>query len=391
MAATIDHKLVALALKGRDLSAEQANALERFGQLGLPRYKSEDYQRTDLSSMLDGDWTVSAATLTSNIPAVLADSTSQYVRLGDLARPLPSIPSVADDPLAQLTIALSDSPEVLYISKQEQVAQAIDIRSHREASCSELTASRLIVFVDEGAEVELVYHEAHLGDATTMALRTIEVYLARGAKLRYTDIEHSGVQARRISSLHLYQQEESEAYLNFFSFTGGQSRNNYYCDLHGEGAHLELGGMVISSGEEHVDNFSYIAHSVPRCTSDEKFKYVLMDRSYGVFMGRILVAVDAQKTEAYQNNRNLLLSADARMQAKPQLEIYADDVKCSHGMTTGQLDEDALFYMRQRGIAVDEARRMLSVAFSEDVLQRVERVELRDELRGLVEQRFQRG
>ena len=151
---------------------------------------------------------------------------------------------------------------------------------------------------------------------------------------------------------------------------------------------MQLGGFVVNSDKEHTDNFSFISHSVPHCTSTELFKYVLRDDSYGVFTGRILVAIDAQKTQADQTNNNLLLSKTARMQAKPQLEIYADDVKCSHGMTTGQLSEQALFYMQQRGIAKDEAKRLLSIAFSEDVLLHLDREELRDEVRELIAERF---
>ena len=138
----------------------------------------------------------------------------------------------------------------------------------------------------------------------------------------------------------------------------------------------------------HTDNFSFIEHAVPHCTSDELFKYILLDESRGVFTGRILVAQDAQKTQAYQNNRNLLLSPSARMQSKPQLEIYADDVKCSHGMTTGQLSEDALFYMRQRGIALQEAKLMLSNAFAADVLKRIPEEELSEHLRTKTEERL---
>ena len=151
----------------------------------------------------------------------------------------------------------------------------------------------------------------------------------------------------------------------------GVTRNNYYISLAEEEADLKVSGFALSKDKGHADNFSYIEHAVPHCTSDELFKYILLGDSRGVFTGRILVAQDAQKTQAYQNNRNLLLSPTARMQSKPQLEIYADDVKCSHGMTTGQLSPEALFYMQQRGIPREEAKLMLSHAFAEDVLERI--------------------
>ncbi len=384
---TIEQNLVALARSQGALTDEQTAALARFEALGLPAYRSEAYQRTDLPSLLDGAWTHGAQDYDCNMDEALTDG-AQFVQLSEYAGTLPHIASVVGDPIAQLATAFEVMPGVIHIPSGVKLALPLELLTTLTASEATLTASRLIIHLEDGAEAEIVSRDRNAGTAPTMSLQSLEIFLGRGAKLRYTDIEESGALSRRISTLHLHQEAESEAYLNFFSLTGGTTRNNYHCDLQGEGAHLSLGGLVISSGSEHVDNYSYIAHSVPHCTSNELFKYVLQDESYGVFTGKILVAVDAQKTLAYQNNRNLLLSPRARMQAKPQLEIYADDVKCSHGMTTGQLSEDALFYMRQRGIALDEAKRMLSIAFSEDVLQLVEREELRDALRTSVEARF---
>ena len=166
------------------------------------------------------------------------------------------------------------------------------------------------------------------------------------------------------------------------------TRNNYYINLKGEGAEAILAGMAIADKEQQVDTYSHITHAVPHCTSNELIKYVLNDRAIGAFSGRILVKEGADKTEAYQTNRNLCATREARMYSKPQLEIYADDVKCSHGMTTGQLDENALFYMQSRGIPLDEARMLLSVAFTSDVIEHVRVDALKDRLHKLVEKRF---
>lgn len=377
----IEQNLIALA-KASKLTEAQAAALARFEQLGLPAYRSEEYQRTDLPTMLSGDWRHGTQTHECNIEAL--PEGVQFVELADYTGELPRLASVERDSLAQLTAALDATPSVLSIPKGVKLELPLELMTSLTASEPILTASRLIISLGEGAEVEIICRDRNTGTAPTMSLESIEIYLGRGAKLRYTDIEESGELARRISTLHLHQEAESEAEINFFSLSGGQTRNNYHCDLRGEGAHLSIGGLAILSGTQHVDNYSFISHSVPHCTSNELFKYVLQDESYGVFTGRILVAIDAQKTQAYQNNRNLLLSPRARMQAKPQLEIYADDVKCSHGMTTGQLSEDALFYMRQRGIDKAEAKRMLSIAFAEDVLRLVAGDALRDSLREAV-------
>lgn len=369
-------------------SAEQKNALDKFLELGLPLYRSENYQRTDLSAMLDEAWEYGSAEYSDNRDEITLPEGAYLGNLKQSPIALKSIKSLAQDPIAQLVQGLNEEATLLYLPKGARIEKPYEVESFLMSNGRVLEARRVIIVLDEGASLEMLVKERNVGDHVSMSLQSIEIYLSKGAKLSYTDLEQTSELSRRISTLHLHQEEESDANINFFSLTNGKTRNNYHCDLAGEGANLQLGGFVVNSDKEHTDNFSFISHSVPHCTSTELFKYVLRDDSYGVFTGRILVAIDAQKTQAYQTNNNLLLSKTARMQAKPQLEIYADDVKCSHGMTTGQLSEQALFYMQQRGIAKDEAKRLLSIAFSEDVLLHLDREELRDEVRELIAERF---
>ena len=332
-------------------SAEQKNALDKFLELGLPLYRSENYQRTDLSAMLDEAWEYGSAEYSDNRDEITLPEGAYLGNLKHSPIALKSIKSLAQDPIAQLVQGLNEEATLLYLPKGARIEKPYEVESFLMSNGRVLEARRVIIVLDEGASLEMLVKERNVGDHVSMSLQSIEIYLSKGAKLSYTDLEQTSELSRRISTLHLHQEEESDANINFFSLTNGKTRNNYYCDLAGEGANLQLGGFVVNSDKEHTDNFSFISHSVPHCTSTELFKYVLRDDSYGVFTGRILVAIDAQKTQAYQTNNNLLLSKTARMQAKPQLEIYADDVKCSHGMTTGQLSEQALFYMQQRGIA----------------------------------------
>lgn len=369
-------------------SAEQKNALDKFLELGLPLYRSENYQRTDLSAMLDEAWEYGSAEYSDNRDEITLPEGAYLGNLKQSPIALKSIKSLAQDPIAQLVQGLNEEATLLYLPKGARIEKPYEVESFLMSNGRVLEARRVIIVLDEGASLEMLVKERNVGEHVSMSLQSIEIYLSKGAKLSYTDLEQTSELSRRISTLHLHQEEESDANINFFSLTNGKTRNNYHCDLAGEGANLQLGGFVVNSDKEHTDNFSFISHSVPHCTSTELFKYVLRDDSYGVFTGRILVAIDAQKTQAYQTNNNLLLSKTARMQAKPQLEIYADDVKCSHGMTTGQLSEQALFYMQQRGIAKDEAKRLLSIAFSEDVLLHLNREELRDEVRELIAERF---
>ena len=204
----------------------------------------------------------------------------------------------------------------------------------------------------------------------------------------YYDLEESNGSTTRFSSFFMRQEASSVAVVNGITLTNGQTRNNYRVELAGEGAATTLAGMAILDQEQRLDTYTHLTHAVARCHSDELFKYVLNDQAVGAFSGRILVKEGAEKTEAYQSNRNLCATREARMYSKPQLEIYADDVKCSHGMSTGQLDEEALFYMRSRGIALEEARTLLSVAFTADVIEHVRVEALKERLHRLVEKRF---
>lgn len=369
-------------------SPEQKQALQRFVELGLPRYRSEHYQRTNLEAMLNEAWEYGQAEYTGNLEELNLPKGVFINYLSQFKNEVPLLKSTQDDALAQLVKGLNRDAWLIYIPQGIQIEKAYEIESFLMANGRVLEARRIIIYLEESASLELVLRERNVGEHHSMSLQSLEIYLARGAKLSYTDLEQTSNLSRRISTMHLYQEESSVANIIFTSLTNGQTRNNYYCDLAGEGANLSLGGFVLNSNKEHTDNFSYISHSVPHCTSNELFKYVLRDDSYGVFTGRILVAIDAQKTQAYQTNNNLLLSRTARMQAKPQLEIYADDVKCSHGMTTGQLSEQAIFYMQQRGIPKAEAKRLLSIAFAEDVLALLPSESLQEEVRGLIAQGF---
>ncbi|WP_052080726.1 Fe-S cluster assembly protein SufD [Porphyromonas sp. COT-239 OH1446] len=381
----LETQLVALAQR-EDLCPCRQVALQRFKRIGLPAYRSEDYQRTDLSAMLEGRWQISQGSYESNIEEISWPEGSYVGLLSGFKGNLPKLHSTDGDPLQALIEGLDDHTFLVYLPKEAKVHQPLNYTYLlEEAEQGAMLLSRFIIVLEAEAELEIVGWDRNRFTGHSVSLQSTEIFVGKGAKLTLTDIEDSVAEAQRISTLHLVQEAHSQVKLYSLTLGAGRTRNNFHCDLMGEYANLSLSGVVLNTGKSHVDNFSYISHSVPHCTSDELFKYILADEASGAFTGRILVAIDAQKTQAYQNNRNLLLSPSARMQAKPQLEIYADDVKCSHGMTTGQLSSDALFYLRQRGIPERQARMFLSIAFAEDVLQRIEDEDLRCSLREQVE------
>ncbi|MBY0424455.1 MAG: SufD family Fe-S cluster assembly protein, partial [Cytophagales bacterium] len=197
--------------------------------------------------------------------------------------------------------------------------------------------------------------------------------------------------ANHVGTTHIHQVGKSVAHAVTVSLSGGVVRNNLNMVLDAEYAEANMHGLYLLQGETQVDNHTIADHRKPNCLSNELYKGILDDYSSGVFNGKIFVQPDAQKTNAYQSNKNILLSNHASINTKPQLEIFADDVKCSHGCTTGQLDEDALFYLRSRGISNRTAKAMLTKAYVQDILNTVKIQALKTYLEGLIEQRFEQA
>ena len=216
----------------------------------------------------------------------------------------------------------------------------------------------------------------------------MEVIAGRNSRLDYYHMEESDEHTTRLSQLWVSQQEGSNVLIDGITLTNGYTRNDYQIDVDGAHCDTQLLGMAIATSDQHVDNHTLINHNAPRCKSNEMFKYVLNDNAVGAFAGKILVKPNCPKIDAYQGNRNIVASPTARMHTKPQLEIYTDDVKCSHGSTVGQLDQEALFYMQTRGISLPVAQKLLMQAFMSDVIDGVRLDSLRDRLRHLVEMRL---
>lgn len=373
-------------------------AYDAFARLSLPRFKSENYQRTDLPTIFSEDWKlhlVDGAPYWASqafAPGIFIGALSDFVRLHpEVAQEYYGrIAPIATDGLVALNTLFASEGLVIYLPRGAKVPGHIELSYILPRLAGHISVERALIILEDEAEATLHFRDCPEEGGRTLALRTIEVYVGRRARFSLIEREESPATNVRVSSLYLRQMQESVVDLSGVILRNGVTRNNYFVTLAEERADLKISGFVLTADQAHADNFSYIEHAVPHCTSDELFKYVLRDDSRGVFTGRILVAQDAQKTQAYQNNRNLLLSPSARMQSKPQLEIYADDVKCSHGMTTGQLSSDALFYMRQRGISLEEAHLMLSNAFAEDVVARIPVEDIASDLRTSIEEQLRK-
>jgi Fe-S cluster assembly protein SufD len=253
-----------------------------------------------------------------------------------------------------------------------------------------MTHPHNLVLVGVGAQVSLI--EAHLGPAGLPYLTNAVTEVAAGdnAIVDYTRVQDEGTDAYHIGVVQAEQKRSSSVTLHTIAQGAAIDREETRAVLDGEGAEALLHGLYVLGGVQHVDNHTLIDHAKPHCSSREVYKGVLDGASGGVFNGKIVVRKDAQKTDSKQSNKNLLLSEDAVINTKPQLEIYADDVKCTHGATIGQIDAEAIFYMRSRGIGLEEARRVLIQAFANDILDRIKFAPLRASLQQALAARLER-
>ena len=408
------------------LNALREQALECVATSGLPAAGSEDYLHTDLEAIYAPDYGLNLTrielpshpheafrcdvpNLTTQLYFLVGDNFYRHDRnrplpdgvlagsLCDMATAYPELAAryygqIADmtqDGTVALNTLLAQDGFFLYIPRNvvlERPVQLVDIAG---GDTPMMHNRRLLVVAEEGAQVKLLVcdHSEDRG-AAQLITQVTEIYAGRGATVDYYNLEENAAEVRRVSSTFVRQEGGSNVLVNGITLRNGTTRDNYHVELVGEHAETQLCGMAIADAEKQVDVYTRIDHRAARCRSNELFKFVLADKAQGSFAGRILVRQGAQKTEAYQSNKNLCASPEARMYTKPQLEIYADDVKCSHGATVGQLDQQALFYMRTRGVSEEEARLLLMFAFMSDVIEHVRLDALKDRLRQLTEKRF---
>lgn len=295
----------------------------------------------------------------------------------------------AHNPIVAINSLLAQDGIFIRIKAGAQVARPLQILAMFNSSQPMMGVRRVRIVAEEGSKSSVLLCEHPLdGAKDNLSCRVVEVSVAQNASFNFYDMEEAGEASRRASVFASEQQSGSRLAVSALFLNGGMTRNEYYPKFLGQHCEVRLGGMVIGSGEQIVDNSVFIDHDQPYCTSEQLFKYALFDAAQGSFEGLVKVAHGAEHTSAHQSNRNLLGSDKARMYAMPQLEIYCDEVKASHGSATGQLDERALFYMRQRGIPEAEARMMLVNAFMTDVLDSIDDDQLRERLRHLVDLRL---
>ncbi|MBT5403017.1 MAG: Fe-S cluster assembly protein SufD [Crocinitomicaceae bacterium] len=247
---------------------------------------------------------------------------------------------------------------------------------------------RKLIVLEQGAEAQIVegYYSSETGLSFTNAVS--EIIVKDNAKLHLDKIQFESEEHWHINSEYVYQESNSNFTINTITLNGGTVRNGLNISVDGNNCETNLNGLYLLKGKQHVDNHTKVDHKQPHCTSSELYKGMIDDQATGVFNGKVFVREDAQKIEAFQQNSNILLSENASMNAKPELEIYADDVKCSHGSTTGQFDDEALFYLKSRGISEKNAHALMAAGFAEDVLVNVTNDFIKLHINKLLKERF---
>lgn len=276
----------------------------------------------------------------------------------------------------------------LFVPKNTTVDVPIQLINLLHGKMKLMNLSRNLIVVGENASLRLLMCDHTANETNYFNHSLTEIFVENNAKFDLYTLESTHAKTTALKQIFVSQKADSQVVVDTIGLNNGTTRNHIEIDLNGENAQTWLGGMAIADNRQKIENFTAIRHNVPRCTSNELYKYILDGEAEGAFSGRMVVAKNAQKTAAYQTNRNICLTKTAKMHAKPQLEIYADDVKCGHGATTGQLDETALFYMQTRGIGKAEARMLLLLAFTSEVLQRIDVEPLREQLRLMTERRL---
>ena len=408
------------------MNAPRAKAFADFERLGFPTPKQEKYKYTDMAKLFAPDYGLNLNRL--DIPVnpyevfkcdVPNMSTSLYfvvndafyskalpkaqlpegVLLGslkDLSKQHPELvqkyygklADTSKDGITAFNTAFAQDGFMLYVPKGVVVEKPIQLVNILRADVNFMVNRRLLVVLEEGAQARLLVCDHAMDDVNFLSTQVVEVFAAENSVFDLYELEETHTSTIRISNLYVNQEANSNVLLNGMTLHNGTTRNTTEVTLNGRGAEINLCGMAIADKNEHVDNHTFIDHKVSDCVSNELFKYVLDEQSVGAFAGKVLVREGAQHTSSQQTNRNLCATREARMYTQPQLEIYADDVKCSHGATVGQLDEKALFYMRQRGISLKEARLLLMFAFVNEVIDTIRLDALKDRLHLLVEKRF---
>ena len=399
-------------------------ALEHFDKLGFPTIRHEEWKYSNVKNLVNQAFEFNAVTnfsaqdleempipnLEGNILyfingiyhaelsiVVSPASELQILTFAEAAKTQPELveeyfnkySDYQDNAFTALNTAFAKNGVFVHVPDNKVVEQPIILRFISDARTLNVASQpRNLIVVGKRSEVQIAEAYRSLGDYSSFTNAVTEFMVSEEANVHYYKVQNESDKSYHIGTTSVLQAGKSVFTANTVTANGGFVRNNLNIKIDGEYAEANMYGLYIPNGKQHIDNHTAVDHAKPNSNSNELYKGILKGKSTGVFNGKIFVRQDAQKTNAFQSCKNVLLSEDASMNTKPQLEIWADDVKCSHGTTTGQLNEDALFYMQARGISKDTAKAFLTLAFAQDVIDKFEIVAIKEYLQTLVEEKI---
>jgi Fe-S cluster assembly protein SufD len=408
-----------------DVTAElhdiRTSAIKNFQNKGFPTKKEEAWKYTSLNSLLKNDFSVfpkrensiefkdvkkfflheidtyKLVFIDGKFSSFMSSTTHEGIDVCLLSSVLtkPKYKMVLDtyfnqiaskdESLTTLNTAFAQEGAYINIPKSKVADKPIEIIHFSTGVESALMVQpRNLIIVGENAHVQIIERHQSLNSNPVLTNSVTEIFAQKRAIVDYYKIQNDEQTANLIDNTYISQKQESRVAVHTFSFGGNITRNNLNFYHFGERIDSTLKGITIIGDKQHVDHYTLVNHATPNCESHQNYKTILGGSSTGVFNGKIFVEKEAQKTDAFQQNNNILLSDKATINAKPQLEIFADDVKCSHGCTIGQLDESAMFYMQQRGIPKKEAKALLMYAFSNEVIESIKIPELKQRITKII-------
>ena len=403
-----------------DVHEIRSKAFQNFEKLGFPSKKIEAWKYTSLNAVLREDYclfpnkkktvtlpqvkdyfihdidTYKVVFVDGKYSSFLSETTHDNFDVclmsSALAKPKykPIIENyfnkvAKQDHLTSLNTAFVKEGAYIHIPRNTEVEKPIQIINFTTGTEDAImTQPRNLIVVEQNAHVQIIERHQSLTQNAALTNVVTEIFADRYATVDYYKIQNDHTSASLVDNTFIEQQSESTVAVHTFSFGGKVTRNNLNFYQMGKHINSTLKGITIIEGKQHVDHHTLVHHTAPNCESHQDYKGIFNERAVGVFNGKVVVEKDAQKTNAYQQNNNVLVSDRSTINAKPQLEIFADDVKCSHGCTIGQLDEQALFYMQQRGIPKKEARALLMYAFANTVLESVKIPEVKERITKLI-------
>lgn len=407
------------------MNAKRTKAFDSFIEKGIPSNKVEAYKYTNLQPYFKGtldiafskDAALNGSTnkFHCNVPeldthnvflingwfAQIEDAhlLPQGVVVGSIREKAAEYPEVFEkyygqskadecDAIAAMNTAFAQDGAFIYVPKGVTVDKPIQLVNIMTGDNDRLVFQRNLIVVEDNAQLKVMLCDHTISPQKFVINNLTEVFANENSVFDIYNIQNQHNLTTQVAGMYINQKRYSNVLTNNLTLHSGITRNNIRVTLDDENCESHVYGLYLSDKNQHVDNYSFIDHAKPHCQSFELFKGVMDDSASAAFTGRVLVRPDAQQTNAYQSNNNLLLTENAKVNSKPQLEIYADDVKCSHGATVGQLDDEAMFYLRARGINENEGRILLMFAFAYEVIEKIRVEPLKENIRGLVEKRF---